>query len=61
MEGRRALRAIFHNGTSANQNHQDQLILSKYGVPCCAIDFRLLIPYQITFNKGQYITHMVVR
>lgn len=31
------------------------LILSKYFMSCCAI----LIPYQITFNKGQYLTYMV--
>ncbi len=36
------------------------LILSKYFMSDGAIAFHMFIPYQITFNKGQYLTHMVL-
>lgn len=36
------------------------LILSKYFMSCCpVVTFHIFNPYQISFNKGQYLTHMV--
>lgn len=37
------------------------LTLSKYFLSCCAITFHIFISYQITSNKGQCLTHMVLR